>query len=161
MAAVILLKKIHPQVPTEFTQILYLVITVRNYFCKCSTVHLCVPQLLAAKRLLDQTQQPYSYLIESVRQRDAQISIMKENITSLEDNVRYRTYIHIGEIYFSVRKNLTKNIIYYIFHLLIHSSWLYLSNVSQPLGVSCSIPFCFSLFLPYKPALSLSDLVRM
>ncbi|XP_039857225.1 progesterone-induced-blocking factor 1 [Simochromis diagramma] len=44
-------------------------------------------QLLAANQLLQQTQQPYSYLIETVRQRDAQISILKERVTSLEGNV--------------------------------------------------------------------------
>ncbi|XP_022061964.1 progesterone-induced-blocking factor 1 [Acanthochromis polyacanthus] len=44
-------------------------------------------ELLAANQLLEQTQQPYSYLIETVRQRDAQISMLKERVTSLEDNV--------------------------------------------------------------------------
>ncbi|XP_005727462.1 progesterone-induced-blocking factor 1 [Pundamilia nyererei] len=44
-------------------------------------------ELLAANQLLQQTQQPYSYLIETVRQRDAQISILKERVTSLEGNV--------------------------------------------------------------------------
>uniref|UniRef100_A0A3Q3C607 Progesterone immunomodulatory binding factor 1 n=1 Tax=Haplochromis burtoni TaxID=8153 RepID=A0A3Q3C607_HAPBU len=44
-------------------------------------------ELLAANQLLEQTQQPYSYLIETVRQRDAQISILKERVTSLEGNV--------------------------------------------------------------------------
>ena len=48
-----------------------------------------VPQLLAANQLLQQTQQPYSYLIETVRQRDAQIGTLKERLTSLEDDVRY------------------------------------------------------------------------
>uniref|UniRef100_A0A8C4E6F8 Progesterone immunomodulatory binding factor 1 n=1 Tax=Dicentrarchus labrax TaxID=13489 RepID=A0A8C4E6F8_DICLA len=63
--------------------------------------HMCVaPQLLAANQLLQQTQQPYSYLIETVRQRDAQIGAMKERITSLEDDVRYtyRTHNHGGEL---------------------------------------------------------------
>lgn len=44
-------------------------------------------ELLAANQLLQQTQQPYSYLIETVRQRDAQISILKERVTSLEGDV--------------------------------------------------------------------------
>ncbi|KAM6997635.1 progesterone-induced-blocking factor 1 [Tautogolabrus adspersus] len=44
-------------------------------------------ELLAANQLLQQTQQPYSYLIETVRQRDAQISTLKERVTSLEDDV--------------------------------------------------------------------------
>lgn len=48
-----------------------------------------VPQLLAANQLLQHTQQPYSYLIEAVRQKDAQISTLKEHIGSLEDDVRY------------------------------------------------------------------------
>ncbi|XP_006784053.1 progesterone-induced-blocking factor 1 [Neolamprologus brichardi] len=44
-------------------------------------------ELLAANQLLQQTQQPYSYLIETVRQKDAQISILKERVTSLEGDV--------------------------------------------------------------------------
>ncbi|KAK2824439.1 hypothetical protein Q5P01_021614 [Channa striata] len=44
-------------------------------------------ELLAANQLLRQTQQPHSYLIETVRQRDVQISTLKERITSLEDDV--------------------------------------------------------------------------
>ncbi|GAA6229646.1 progesterone-induced-blocking factor 1 [Lates japonicus] len=44
-------------------------------------------ELLAANQLLQQTQQPYSYLIETVRQREAQIRTLKERITSLEDDV--------------------------------------------------------------------------
>lgn len=48
-----------------------------------------VCQLSAASRLLELTQQPHSYLIETVRQRDAQISTLKERVSSLEDDVRY------------------------------------------------------------------------
>lgn len=44
-------------------------------------------ELLAANQLLQQTQQPYSYLIETVKQRDAQIGVLKERVTSLEDAV--------------------------------------------------------------------------
>ncbi|XP_041644591.1 progesterone-induced-blocking factor 1 isoform X1 [Cheilinus undulatus] len=44
-------------------------------------------ELLAANQLLQQTQQPYSYLIETVRQKDTQISSLKEHVASLEDNV--------------------------------------------------------------------------
>ena len=61
----------------------------------CASIHACVvrhapatPQLSAANRLLQQTQQPYSYLIETVRQRDAQIASLKEQVASLEDSVR-------------------------------------------------------------------------
>lgn len=60
-------------------------------FLSCSTmqhVHF-VCQLSAASRLLELTQQPHSYLIETVRQRDAQISTLKERVSSLEDDVRY------------------------------------------------------------------------
>uniref|UniRef100_A0A672H470 Progesterone immunomodulatory binding factor 1 n=1 Tax=Salarias fasciatus TaxID=181472 RepID=A0A672H470_SALFA len=42
-------------------------------------------ELLAANQLLQQTQQPYSYMIETVRQRDAQIGVLKERVGSLED----------------------------------------------------------------------------
>ncbi|KAI9535543.1 hypothetical protein NQZ68_003097 [Dissostichus eleginoides] len=44
-------------------------------------------ELLAANELLQQTQQPYSYLIETVRQRDTQINILKERLSSLQDEV--------------------------------------------------------------------------
>ncbi|XP_041867119.1 progesterone-induced-blocking factor 1 [Melanotaenia boesemani] len=44
-------------------------------------------ELSAANQLLQQTQQPYSYLIETVRQRDAQINMLKERVSSLEDDV--------------------------------------------------------------------------
>uniref|UniRef100_A0A7N8YBY5 Progesterone immunomodulatory binding factor 1 n=1 Tax=Mastacembelus armatus TaxID=205130 RepID=A0A7N8YBY5_9TELE len=44
-------------------------------------------KLSTANQLLQQTQQPYSYLIETVRQRDAQISTLKERINLLEDDV--------------------------------------------------------------------------
>ncbi|CAN9499679.1 unnamed protein product [Ophioblennius macclurei] len=44
-------------------------------------------ELLAANQLLQQTQQPYSYMIETVRQRDAQIGVLKERVASLEDDV--------------------------------------------------------------------------
>lgn len=53
-------------------------------------------QLSAANQLLEQTQQPYSYLVESVKQRDAQIRALKDTISLLEDSVRYlwRTQSH-------------------------------------------------------------------
>ncbi|XP_068597550.1 progesterone-induced-blocking factor 1 [Brachionichthys hirsutus] len=44
-------------------------------------------ELLAANQLLQQTQQPYSYLIETVRQRDAELGAMKERAALLENNV--------------------------------------------------------------------------
>uniref|UniRef100_A0A3Q0RC72 Progesterone immunomodulatory binding factor 1 n=1 Tax=Amphilophus citrinellus TaxID=61819 RepID=A0A3Q0RC72_AMPCI len=44
-------------------------------------------ELLTVNQLLQQTQQPHSYLIETVRQRDAQISILKERVASLESDV--------------------------------------------------------------------------
>ncbi|XP_061645004.1 progesterone-induced-blocking factor 1 [Phyllopteryx taeniolatus] len=44
-------------------------------------------ELLVANQLLEQTQQPYSYLIETVRQKDAQINSLKQRVTSLEDDV--------------------------------------------------------------------------
>lgn len=44
-------------------------------------------ELSAANHLLQQTQQPYSYLIETVRQKDAQIGSLKECVASLEDDV--------------------------------------------------------------------------
>ncbi|XP_031414086.1 progesterone-induced-blocking factor 1 [Clupea harengus] len=44
-------------------------------------------ELEAANQLLQQAQQPYSYLIETVKQRDCQIQNLKERITSLEEEV--------------------------------------------------------------------------
>uniref|UniRef100_A0A8C4FG58 Progesterone immunomodulatory binding factor 1 n=1 Tax=Catagonus wagneri TaxID=51154 RepID=A0A8C4FG58_9CETA len=44
-------------------------------------------ELDRANSLLNQTQQPYRYLIESVRQRDSKINSLKECITQLEKDV--------------------------------------------------------------------------
>lgn len=44
-------------------------------------------ELDRANSLLNQAQQPYKYLIESVQQRDSQISLQKEHITQLEKDV--------------------------------------------------------------------------
>lgn len=44
-------------------------------------------ELDRANSLLNQAQQPYRYLIESVRQRDSKIDSLKENITQLEKDV--------------------------------------------------------------------------
>ncbi|XP_068785759.1 progesterone-induced-blocking factor 1 isoform X2 [Struthio camelus] len=44
-------------------------------------------ELDRANSLLNQVQQPYKYLIETVRQRDSQISLQKEHITQLEKDV--------------------------------------------------------------------------
>uniref|UniRef100_A0A8C7KLW7 Progesterone immunomodulatory binding factor 1 n=1 Tax=Oncorhynchus kisutch TaxID=8019 RepID=A0A8C7KLW7_ONCKI len=45
-------------------------------------------ELEAANRLLQQAQQPYSYLIDTVRQRDTQILSLRERITQLEEDTR-------------------------------------------------------------------------
>ncbi|XP_062383325.1 progesterone-induced-blocking factor 1 [Sardina pilchardus] len=42
-------------------------------------------ELEAANQLLEQAQQPYSYLIETVKQRDGQIQQLKERISTLEE----------------------------------------------------------------------------
>ncbi|VFV19724.1 progesterone-induced-blocking factor 1 [Lynx pardinus] len=44
-------------------------------------------ELDRANSLLNQTQQPYRYLIESVRQRDSKIDSLKEHVTHLEKDV--------------------------------------------------------------------------
>uniref|UniRef100_A0A673I273 Progesterone immunomodulatory binding factor 1 n=1 Tax=Sinocyclocheilus rhinocerous TaxID=307959 RepID=A0A673I273_9TELE len=44
-------------------------------------------ELEAANQLLQQAQQPHSYLIETVRQRDTQIQTLKERLTRLEEEV--------------------------------------------------------------------------
>uniref|UniRef100_A0A3Q2DBS9 Progesterone immunomodulatory binding factor 1 n=1 Tax=Cyprinodon variegatus TaxID=28743 RepID=A0A3Q2DBS9_CYPVA len=44
-------------------------------------------ELSAANQLLQQTQQPYSFLIQTVRERDAQLSALKERLSSLEEEV--------------------------------------------------------------------------
>ncbi|NWX28199.1 PIBF1 factor, partial [Notiomystis cincta] len=44
-------------------------------------------ELDRANSLLNQAQQPYKYLIETVQQRDSQISLQKEHITQLERDV--------------------------------------------------------------------------
>ena len=45
-------------------------------------------QLKSANTLLDQAQQPYNYLVESIRLRDTQINQQKEHIHTLEEDVR-------------------------------------------------------------------------
>ncbi|XP_036396991.1 progesterone-induced-blocking factor 1 [Megalops cyprinoides] len=45
-------------------------------------------ELEDANRLLQQAQQPYSYLIETVRQRDSQIMSLKKQVSQLEEDVR-------------------------------------------------------------------------
>uniref|UniRef100_A0A8D0AS51 Progesterone immunomodulatory binding factor 1 n=1 Tax=Sander lucioperca TaxID=283035 RepID=A0A8D0AS51_SANLU len=73
---------------------------------KSQTGHIS-EELLAANQLLQQTQQPYSYLIETVRQRDTQISTLKERLTSLEDDVRYTytTHLHKEETHLSISQH--------------------------------------------------------
>ncbi|XP_008427495.1 progesterone-induced-blocking factor 1 isoform X2 [Poecilia reticulata] len=44
-------------------------------------------ELSAANQLLQQTQQPYSFLIETVREKDAAIRVLRERVSSLEDDV--------------------------------------------------------------------------
>ncbi|XP_010223729.1 PREDICTED: progesterone-induced-blocking factor 1-like, partial [Tinamus guttatus] len=44
-------------------------------------------ELDRANSLLNQVQQPYKYLIETVQQRDSQISLQKEHIAQLEKDV--------------------------------------------------------------------------
>ncbi|KAG7315972.1 hypothetical protein KOW79_020838 [Hemibagrus wyckioides] len=44
-------------------------------------------ELQASNQLLQQAQQPYSYLIETVRQRDTQIQSLKERLSQLEEEV--------------------------------------------------------------------------
>ncbi|MCJ8748089.1 hypothetical protein PDJAM_G00160970 [Pangasius djambal] len=44
-------------------------------------------ELQAANQLLQQAQQPYSYLIDTVRQRDTQIQSLKERLLQLEEEV--------------------------------------------------------------------------
>ncbi|KAM4599025.1 progesterone-induced-blocking factor 1 [Fundulus diaphanus] len=44
-------------------------------------------ELSAANQLLQQTQQPYSLLIETVRERDAQLGALKGHVSSLEEEV--------------------------------------------------------------------------
>ncbi|XP_071187077.1 progesterone-induced-blocking factor 1 isoform X2 [Salvelinus alpinus] len=45
-------------------------------------------ELETANHLLQQAQQPYSYLIDTVRQRDTQILSLRERITQLEEDTR-------------------------------------------------------------------------
>ncbi|XP_016523465.1 progesterone-induced-blocking factor 1 isoform X3 [Poecilia formosa] len=44
-------------------------------------------ELSAANQLLQQTQQPYSFLIDTVREKDAAIRALRERVSSLEDDV--------------------------------------------------------------------------
>ncbi len=137
-----------------------------NCFHNCSSMLICVvPQLLAANQLLQQTQQPYSYLIETVRQRDAQIATLKERLSSLEDDVRYM-YPHREETCLSVQEGtelksahmtfsfnwvrfsaVLAKLFLCSFHLLHFVSFNLLTlaagHTSPPLGVSALSPFVF------------------
>ncbi|XP_048453999.1 progesterone-induced-blocking factor 1 isoform X2 [Rhincodon typus] len=55
----------------------------------CQKVHAneLSQELANANALLNQAQQPYSYLIETVRQRDAQIQTYKEKLSQLENEI--------------------------------------------------------------------------
>ncbi|KAM9803964.1 progesterone-induced-blocking factor 1 [Neosynchiropus ocellatus] len=44
-------------------------------------------ELLAANQLLEQTQQPYSYLIENIRRKDEDVRTLRERVASLEEDV--------------------------------------------------------------------------
>jgi len=46
-------------------------------------------QAKSANSLLDQAQQPYNYLIDSMRTRDAQIFKQRDYISTLEEDNRY------------------------------------------------------------------------
>ncbi len=56
-----------------------------NYICKIPPDFI---QVKNANAILDQSNQPYHYLIESVRVRDTQINKQKEHIAVLEGDVR-------------------------------------------------------------------------
>uniref|UniRef100_A0A674BWH2 Progesterone immunomodulatory binding factor 1 n=1 Tax=Salmo trutta TaxID=8032 RepID=A0A674BWH2_SALTR len=49
-------------------------------------------ELEAANHLLQQAQQPYSYLMDTVRQRDKQILSLRERIIQLEEDTRYTSH---------------------------------------------------------------------
>ena len=53
----------------------------------CCTVD-CVFQLKNTNSVLDQAQQPYNYLVESIRSRDNQLQQNKQHISSLEEDNR-------------------------------------------------------------------------
>ena len=58
--------------------------------CQCWIEYwtLFVFQLSGATSLLDQAQQPYNYLIESIRSRDKQIQKHKSHIATVEEDIR-------------------------------------------------------------------------
>ena len=45
-------------------------------------------QVKSINAILDQSQQPYHYLVDGVRLRDAQINKQRQQINKLEDDVR-------------------------------------------------------------------------
>uniref|UniRef100_A0A8D0AN16 Progesterone immunomodulatory binding factor 1 n=1 Tax=Sander lucioperca TaxID=283035 RepID=A0A8D0AN16_SANLU len=104
---------------------------------KSQTGHIS-EELLAANQLLQQTQQPYSYLIETVRQRDTQISTLKERLTSLEDDVRYTytTHLHKEETHLSISqhaRDTDSHFMYYSLSVLSRSQAI----IPIPLKIFC------------------------
>ena len=47
-----------------------------------------VLQLNNANQVLDQSQQPYHYLVEAIRTRDSQVTKQKQHISVLEDDLK-------------------------------------------------------------------------
>ena len=50
-------------------------------------------QLKNANNVLDQAQQPYNYLIDSIRQREVQVQKQREHITTMEEDIRFILYM--------------------------------------------------------------------
>ena len=68
----------------------YKMLDMRNQFIyNQSPYHIGILQVKNANTLLDQSQQPYHYLVESIRTRDRQISEQKKHIVELEEDLRY------------------------------------------------------------------------
>ncbi|KAJ0004678.1 hypothetical protein NQD34_010892 [Periophthalmus magnuspinnatus] len=85
-------------------------------------------ELLAANQLLQQTQQPYSYLIETVKQREAQISTLKERMALLEDDVKYEHCRKKTSTLQQVKNNMAADLERLLNHREVHMSLCWQTN---------------------------------
>jgi len=64
-------------------------VSIRHGIPSLSVVHVVWRQLRNANSLLDECQQPYQYLIESIRKRDEEISRLRQTLQTLDTDLRF------------------------------------------------------------------------
>jgi len=65
-----------------------------------------------ANSLLDDCQQPYQYLIESIRRRDEEISRLRQTMHSLDAQLRYQALFSLSLSYLLLCESKKNRILY-------------------------------------------------